>query len=345
VDDAPLPTGNHNHCQPARHHSDNFTVDAWPFYYGATATVATCTTNPTATIVRLMKASTERISMAEPYLGFGLGLRTQHFHDILEQRPAVDWFEVISENFMVAGGKPKHYLHRIREHYPIVMHGVSLSVGTTDPLNTDYLKRLKVLINEIQPPWISDHLCWTQVGATNSHDLLPLPYTEEAINHVADRISQVQDILGRQMLIENVSSYLTYKDSAIPEWEFLTAVTDKADCKILLDVNNIYVSARNHDFNPLEYLNAINPDRVQQFHLAGHTDYGTYIIDTHDHDVPDPVWELYRAAVKRFGLVSAMIERDDDIPSLEALVGELGIARKIAAEARPDLYDDVAEVV
>lgn len=265
---------------------------------------------------------------ARPFLGFGLGLRTSHFQYVLENQPKVDWFEIISENFMVAGGKPKHYLHSIRENYPMVMHGVSLSIGSTERLDIDYLKELKTLANEIQPEWISDHLCWTSINGKNSHDLLPLPYTEEAMQHVVTRLKQVQDFLGRQILLENVSSYLTYKESGdIPEWEFYSEVCERADCLQLFDVNNIYVSARNHNFDPRRYIDHMNPERVWQFHLAGHSDYGDYVIDTHDHDVADPVWELYSYALKRFGPVSTMIERDDDIPEFEVLFSELNQAR------------------
>lgn len=268
--------------------------------------------------------------MQKKYLGFGLGLRTEHFEEVANTRPDVDWFEVISENFMVAGGKPKYYLHKIRESYPLVMHGVSMSIGSTDALNIDYLKKLKVLANEIQAAWISDHLCWTHVGGTNSHDLLPLPYTEEAIEHVAARIRQVQDFLGRQILIENVSSYLSYQHSTINEWEFLNAVVEQADCQILLDINNIYVSARNHHFNAVDYLKAMPAQRVQQFHLAGHSDYGEYVIDTHDNEVCDDVWALYAAALEYCGPTSTMIERDDNIPQLGVLLDELAHAKSIA---------------
>jgi len=270
--------------------------------------------------------------MKKRFLGFGLGLRTDHFHDVLEQKPDVDWLEIVSENFMVAGGKPKHFLHAIREHYPMVMHGVSLSIGSTDPLNTHYLKNLKTLANEIQPEWISDHLCWTGVDQQNSHDLLPLPYSEEAIQHVVERVKKVQDYLGTQILLENVSSYLTYTDSTLQEWEFLSAVAEQADCYILLDINNIYVSARNHGFVAEDYMNAMDPKRVCQFHLAGHSDYGDYVIDTHDHDIADPVWDLYKYALQRFGPISTMIERDDNIPSLSELLSELDQARNIAAK-------------
>ncbi|AEG10345.1 hypothetical protein A1L58_03160 [Shewanella baltica] len=265
-------------------------------------------------------------------LGFGLGLRTQHFDAVLNTEPDIDWFEVLSENYMVAGGKPRYYLKEIGERYPLVMHGVSLSIGSTDPLNMDYLKALKQLVNDVQPQWISDHICWTSIHGVNSHDLLPLPYTEETVKHVAQRIKTVQDFLGRRILMENVSSYLSYQDSSMDEWEFVNAVAEAADCLILLDINNIYVSARNHNFNPLDYLNKINPKRVQQFHLAGHSDYGDYVIDTHDHDVPSSVWDLYCAALKRFGGISTMIERDANIPEFSALETELTIARNIARD-------------
>lgn len=270
--------------------------------------------------------------MTNHYLGFGLGLRTQHFQDVLDTHPEVDWFEIISENFMVAGGKPKYYLQAIRERYPMVMHGVSLSIGSTDPLDKDYLRQLKKLANEVQPEWISDHLCWTGLDGINSHDLLPMPYTEEAIGHIAERIMQVQDTLGRQLLLENVSSYLSYTDSVMSEWAFYNEIVERSDCLMLLDINNVYVSSRNHHFDAQAYLDSINPARVRQFHLAGHSDYGTHVIDTHDHDVCDPVWQLYRQALQRFGPISTMIERDDNIPPLNELLDELNIARQIAAE-------------
>lgn len=269
-------------------------------------------------------------SMQRPILGFGLGLRRQHYTTILEEKPKVDWFEVLTENYLVDGGKPLHYLDRIRADYPVVMHGVSLSIGSTDPLNMDYLKKVKMLAERIEPRWVSDHLCWTGVGGLNMHDLLPLPYTEEAVGHVAGRVRQVQDFLGRRILLENVSSYITYTDSTMSEWEFLTAVAEAADCLILLDINNIYVSARNHGFDPLEYLAGVPAARVWQHHLAGHLDRGDYIIDTHDHPVVDDVWSLYGEAVRRFGPVSTMIERDDHIPPLHELLEELDQARRIA---------------
>lgn len=272
-------------------------------------------------------------------LGFGLGLRTDHYSTILETHPPIDWFEIISENYMVPGGKPLYFLDKIREHYPMVAHGVSLSIGSSDPLNWDYLKQLKTLIARVKPSWVSDHLCWTGVNGLNMHDLLPLPYTEEALNHVVKRIKEVQDYLERQILLENVSSYVSFNESTFTEWEFLSAVANEANCLILLDINNIYVSAFNHKFDPYVYLNAIPSERVQQFHLAGHTNKTDHIIDTHDANIIDPVWELYAAAVKRFGNVSTLIERDDHIPPLPELLTELEYARKISSDVRSSISD------
>ncbi len=276
--------------------------------------------------------------MNKHFLGFGLGLRTDHYQDVLSKLPDVDWFEICSENFMVAGGKPRYYLDAIKSHYPIVMHGVSLSIGSTDPLNKDYLQQLKTLINHVQPEWVSDHLCWTSFAHTNSHDLLPLPYTDEAIEHIVTRVKQVQEYLGRQLLLENLSSYLSYKDSIYDEWTFLNTIAEQADCLILLDINNIYVSARNHGFEPIDYLNGINPDRVRQFHLAGHSDNGSYVIDTHDEDICYDVWALYAMALKRFGAISTMIERDANIPAFDELYNELQQAKQIAYQHLPELH-------
>lgn len=273
--------------------------------------------------------------MTRPFLGFGLGLRTEHYAYIEENKPAVDWFEILSENYMVPGGKPLDHLDKIRNDYPMVMHGVSLSIGSTDPLNSNYLKDLKQLMQRVQPEWISDHLCWTGVSGTNSHDLLPLPYNEDTIAHVVDRVIQVQDYLGERLLLENLSSYVTYKDSEMSEWAFFNEIARRADCHILLDINNIFVSAHNHQFDPVDYLNGIDVDRVMQFHLAGHSYNGDMIVDTHDHDVCDPVWSLYATALKRFGAVSTMIERDDDIPEFTQLRQELAIAEDIAARTLP----------
>lgn len=266
----------------------------------------------------------------KPQLGFGLGLRTDHYSAILEEKPDVDWFEIITENYLVPGGKPLYFLDKIRAHYPMVMHGVSMSLGSSDPLDLDYLTQVKSLANRVEPKWISDHLCWTGVQGKNTHDLLPLPYTEEAVKHVAGRIRQIQDVLGRQILIENVSSYLSYNQSLLAEWEFLKEVSERADCLILLDVNNIYVSSVNHEFDPLDYITSIPANRVYQIHLAGHSNMGDYIIDTHDHDITDPVWHLYGEALRRIGPCSTMIERDDHIPPLSELVSELSYARRIA---------------
>jgi uncharacterized protein (UPF0276 family) len=269
-----------------------------------------------------------------PFLGYGLGLRRQHYDDVLDTRPDVDWFEVISENYMVQGGKPLHYLSKIRELYPIVMHGVSLSIGSTEPLDYGYLKQLKNLIEQVEPIWLSDHLCWTGVDKLNMHDLLPLPYTEETIEHVVDRVVRVQDYLGQRILLENVSSFISYSESQLSEWDFLCEVAQRADSLILLDINNIYVSAFNHSFDPSTYLKAMPAERIYQIHLAGHTREENLIIDTHDHPIADPVYDLYAKAVERFGRVSTMIERDDNIPPLTDLLQELEHVRRIGETGR-----------
>lgn len=262
--------------------------------------------------------------------GFGLGLRTPHYEAVLNEPHAIDWLEVITENYLVPGGKPLHYLERIRERFPLVMHGVSLSIGSTDPIDFDYLAQVRALAARIEPHWISDHLCWTGIDGRNLHDLLPLPYTEEALASVVARVGRIQDFLGRRILLENVSSYLAFHESDMSEWEFLREVAQRADCAILLDINNIYVSSVNHGFDALTYLEAIPKDRVRQFHLAGHSDLGGHLIDTHDHPIVEPVWNLYCAAVARFGAVPTMIERDDNIPALSELVAELQTARDLS---------------
>jgi len=271
--------------------------------------------------------------LLHPPLGFGLGLRTCHYAALAEGSCGVDWLEVISENYMVPGGRPLDWLERLRADYPMAMHGVSLSIGGTDPLDPGYLHDLRALAQRIEPAWVSDHLCWTGVEGENLHDLMPLPYTEEALAHVTTRVQRVQDALGRRILLENVSSYVSFADSVMSEWEFLSAVARSADCLLLLDVNNVYVSSFNHGFDPLEFIHGVPVDRVQQFHLAGHEHCGTHIVDTHDAALVDPVWSLYREAVRRFGAISTMIERDDDIPGLPDLVAELGQARAVAADA------------
>jgi uncharacterized protein (UPF0276 family) len=272
-----------------------------------------------------------------PSLGFGLGLRVDHYECLLAERPAIDWLEALTENYLVPGGRPLHNLTRLREHYPMVMHGVSMSIGSTAPLDREYLAQVKTLAARIEPAWVSDHLCWTGVHGKNLHDLLPLPYTDEALKHIVARVRTVQEILERRILLENVSSYVSFRDSRLTEWEFLRAVAEEADCLILLDVNNIYVSSVNHEFDAHAYLEAIPSERVQQIHLAGHQNHGDYLIDTHDHPVPSPVWDLYAAAVRRFGRVSTMIERDANIPPLGELLAELARARgmsdRVLAEA------------
>ena len=272
-------------------------------------------------------------SKTSPHLGFGLGLRTEHYHPILATRPKVDWFEVLSENYMVPGGKPLYFLDKIRENYPVVMHGVSLSIGSTTPFDQTYLTDLKALADRIEPAWISDHLCWTGVHGQNMHDLLPLPYTIETVKHVAERVKIVQDFLGRRILLENVSSYASYVNSTMSEWEFISEIANAADCMLLLDVNNIYVSSFNHQFDAKAFIDGVPQNRIQQIHLAGHHNHGDYIIDTHDAPVIDPVWHLYEYAVSQFGAVSTMIERDENIPELAVLVQELETARSIACKA------------
>ena len=265
-----------------------------------------------------------------PNLGFGLGLRTEHYNAILESKPNVEWFEALSENYMIPGGKPLYFLDKIRENYPVVMHGVSLSIGSTARTDVDYLRDLKKLADRIQPAWISDHLCWTGVHGQNMHDLLPLPYTEETVKHVVERVQIVQDYLGRQILLENVSSYASYVDSNMTEWEFITQISEVADCLLLLDVNNIYVSSFNHQFDAKAFIDGVPKHRIQQIHLAGHHNHGDYIIDTHDAPVVHAVWDLYEYAIAQFGQISTMIERDDNIPPLAELVKELEIARTIS---------------
>ncbi|WP_437872839.1 MNIO family bufferin maturase [Sorangium sp. So ce363] len=274
----------------------------------------------------------ERMRLGLPDLGVGVGLRIPHYRHIFEHRPPVDWFEIISENFMVDGGMPIANLERVLSSYRLVQHGVSLSIGSTDPLDFDYLRRLKALLARVGSPWVSDHLCWTGAHGINLHDLLPLPYTDEAVRHVAARARVVQDFLEVRLALENVSSYLTFTASRMSEWEFLSAVAEEADCGILLDVNNVYVSSYNHGFDPEAYIDGVPHHRIVQFHLAGHTHQGAYILDTHSDHVVDAVWALYRRAVARAGDVSTLIEWDDDIPSFEVLAAEAEKARAIRQE-------------
>ena len=263
-----------------------------------------------------------------PALGFGVGLRRPHYVQVLDDHPRMDWFEVTTENFMVDGGRPLEVLEGVRSQYPIVMHGVSLSIGSADPLNYAYLRQLAKLARRFEPAWVSDHLCWTGVGGRNLHDLLPLPYTEETVRHVTQRIKQVQDFLERPILIENISSYLEFRSPELAEWEFLSAVAEKADCGILLDVNNIFVNAFNHRFDPVRYIDSVPAERVIQIHLAGHTDYGHYLLDTHDYPIRKEVWALYEYAMRRFGTVATLIEWDDNIPEFEILAAAADEARQ-----------------
>jgi uncharacterized protein (UPF0276 family) len=255
-------------------------------------------------------------------LGCGIGLRFSHIDQILNERPAIPWLEVLSDNYLVEGSVQQDYLLEVAEYYPLVMHGVGLSLGSVDPLNMNYLQRLKALADKIDPAWISDHLCWSAVHGVHTHDLIPLPYTQSTIEHVAARIRQVQDFLGREVIIENVSSYLQYKDSVMTEWEFISEVVEKADCGLLLDINNIYVSARNHDFEPETYLYGVPGGRVRQLHLAGFEDRGTHLLDTHGYPISEPVWALYEKALQKLGAVPTLIEWDNNIPSLEILLAE-----------------------
>jgi uncharacterized protein (UPF0276 family) len=277
-------------------------------------------------------ANAEGSSQKPPYLGFGLGLRPQHYQDILEGNPNVDWFEVISENYMVPGGQPLKMLDRIRARYPIVMHGVSLSIASTAPLNEGYLRDLKALAKRSEPVFISDHLCWTGVHGVNLHDLLPVPYTREALDHVAARVHHVQEYLGQAIALENVSSYVQFSHSEMSEWEFIAELTRRTGCWLVFDVNNVFVSAFNHDFDAHAFIAGVPKERIVQFHLAGHEHNMSHIIDTHDALVCDEVWDLYRTALRHFGPVSAIIERDDHIPPLDELVAELDVARSVAAE-------------
>jgi len=268
-----------------------------------------------------------------PLLGVGVGLRPRHYASILAaDEPAalgVDFFEALSENYMVPGGRPLRVLADVRARFPIALHGVSLNIGSADPLRESYLDELKALAQRFEPTIISDHLCWTGVDGRNLHDLVPLPYTEAALRYVAERVLRVQDHLGRRIALENVSSYFAYAEDAMPEWEFLARIAERADCGILLDVNNIFVSAHNHGFDPLDYLAAIPPERVFQIHLAGHSQDGELLIDTHDHPVRDEVWSLYEATLRRTGPVSTLIEWDDRIPEFHELAAEAARARAI----------------
>ena len=274
--------------------------------------------------------------LGHPNLGLGVGLRSVHFQHILQHQPQVDWFEVISENFIDSQGRPRYVLDQIAERYPVVMHGVALSIGSTDPLNFGYLTKLKRLADHIHPRWISDHLCWTGVLGVNTHDLLPLPFNEETLRHIVTRVRTVQDFLERPLVLENPSSYVTFTASTMPEWEFLTRVADEANCGILLDVNNVYVSSINHEFDPHEYLRNIPHQRIVQCHLAGHADCGTHRIDTHDREVLDPVWELYREVHQKTGGISTLLEWDANIPPFDVMHAEVLKAKQYMGKHLPE---------
>lgn len=272
--------------------------------------------------------------MGIPYIGCGTGFRPVYYADIINNSTNIDWFEIISENYMVAGGNPLAMLDRVRERFPIVMHGVSLSIASTDPINFEYLKALKALADRIEPEWISDHLAWTGINGLNLHDLLPIPYTEEALIHITERIEVIQNYLGRPILIENPSTYISFKTSEMDEPTFLNNLCERSNCFLLLDINNIYVSAYNHNFDPYKYIESIAPLRVAQMHIAGHTNYNTHIIDTHDQRVCDEVWDLMNIACDRFPQASPMLERDDNFPPFSDLIAEFNIMRNCHLSAR-----------
>jgi uncharacterized protein (UPF0276 family) len=276
--------------------------------------------------------------------GFGLGLRTEHYQDFVTSPQRVDWLEIISENYMVAGGKPLHFLDRIRQDYPMVMHGVSLSIGSADAINMDYLRQLQQLAKRVEPAWISDHLCWTGCDTLNLHDLLPLPYTRQVLRHVCDQIEQVQDFLQRKLVIENPSSYVKFRQDEMSEWDFIREMAQNTGCELLLDVNNVYVSSVNHGFDARTFIDAMPAASVRQIHLAGHEDHGSYIIDTHDHPIVDPVWDLYAYTLERIGFVPTMIERDDNIPPLPELIQELDLTRAIAQRVQNEMHTTCASV-
>ncbi len=285
----------------------------------------------------MSEASSKQPRLGAPDHGVGIGLRVPHYREILDTRPAVDFFEIISENFMVDGGKPRYHLEAVLESYDVIQHGVSLGIGSPEPLDTEYLKRLKELVRVVKPAWVSDHFCWGTADGVNIHDLLPLPYTKAAIERVVERAKQVQDFLEVRFALENTSSYLAYTSSQMPEWEFVSEVVERADIGLMFDVNNVYVSAYNHGFDPYEFVHRVPHERIVQIHLAGHTNLGTHIIDTHSGPVIDPVWDLYRETIELTGPVSTLIEWDDEIPALPVVLGEAERARQVrraAVEAR-----------
>ena len=279
-----------------------------------------------------------------PDLGFGIGLRSVHFEHILKNHPTIDWFEVLSENYLDTGGRPLHILDQVAERYPVVLHGVSLNVGSTDPIDFEFLKKLKALGKRVNARWVSDHLCWTGVTGKNTHDLLPMPYTDQALRHTIQRVREIQDFMERPIALENASTYLEFSASKWPESEFISALAEEADCGILLDVNNVYVSSFNHGFDPKKYIDRIPKDRLVQMHLAGHTNKGTHILDTHSDYVIDSVWELYRYAHRQLGGASTLLEWDANIPAFDVVHGEALKARQFREQedklmAAPELEE------
>ncbi len=271
-----------------------------------------------------------------PNLGFGVGLRPDHYEHILDQKPDVDWFEIVSENFLDTDGKPRYYLERVAERYPIVMHGISLSIGTTDPIDFDYLRQLKNLAHRFDPLWVSDHVCWTGLAHHNSHDLLPVPYNEETLSHLVERVRIVQDFLERPLGLENPSTYVEFIDSTMTEWDFLRHLCEETGCMLLLDVNNIYVSCFNHGWDRDAYLDGVPYDKVVQFHLAGHSNEGTHIIDTHGDHVIDEVWDMFKIVHERSGGRATLLEWDYNIPDFEVVHAEALKARDLVMPAAPD---------
>lgn len=290
---------------------------------------------PNATLLKQSwKRSNQRRVDVNTIVGFGLGLRPTHYQALLAQPcRRIDWLEALTENYLEVGGAPRAHLRAIAERYPLVLHGVSLSIGSWDPLDVSYLRSLRSLAREIQAAWISDHLCWTGVDGVNLHDLLPLPFTEEALSHVSERISHAQELLGMPLLIENVSSYIQFEHNEMTEWEFLCELSRRTGCELLLDINNVYVSSVNHGFDPVTYLRALPRQRVRQIHLAGHSAQGAFLIDTHDAPVNEAVWSLFELSMALFGPVPTMIERDANIPPLDELLIELDRARRLSAHA------------
>jgi len=272
--------------------------------------------------------------MTRNTLGYGIGLRVQHFPHYLEHGvTGLDWLEVISENFFEPGGRPQAVLERVRADVPIVLHGVSLGIGNTAPMSSGYLHSLAALIKRIEPPLVSDHLCWGGVAGKFAHDLLPLPYTEQSLKHVVERVGLVQERIGRELVLENPSTYVAFAENTIPEWEFLAEVAKRSGCGVLLDVNNIFVSAFNHGFSAETYLDSIPAEKIRYVHLAGHTDYGSYLLDSHIGPTPDPVWRLYGRLIQRIGRISTLIEWDEQVPEFEVVAAEARQASSIAKEA------------